>query len=84
MATSTSSMHVVKQGMHLRSRQGFHFNVEIVDKVGKYFKDACRDFCQFLMNYHLQVTVKNFNELFKIKANVVIGEVQQCLSPSIT
>ena len=36
------------------------------------------------MNCHLQVTVENFNELFEIKANVMVSEVQQCLPPPFT
>ena len=36
------------------------------------------------MDGHLQVTVENFNELFKTEANDVIREVQQCSSPSFT
>ena len=84
MATSTSSMHVVKQSMHLRSRWGCHFDVEVVNEVGNHFKDVHLDFHQSLVNCYLQVTVKNFDELFKVKANVAIGEVQQCSSPPFT
>ena len=84
MATSTSNTHVVKQSMHLRSRKGCHFDVEVVNEVGNRFKDVHLDLHQSLVNCHLQVTVKNFDELFKIEANIVIGEVQQCLSPSFT
>ena len=84
MATSTSSTHVVKQSMHLRSRQGYHFDVEVVNEVGNHFEDVHLDLHQSLVDCHMQVTVKNFDDLFKIEANIVIGEVQQCSSPSFT
>ena len=73
--------HVIKQGMHLRSWQCCHFDVEIVNKVGNCFKNISLDFNQSFVNCHLQVTVENFDELFEIKANVVIREIQQCSSP---
>ena len=44
MTDSTSSMHVVEQSMHLRSRQCCHFNVEIVNKVDYRFKNISLDF----------------------------------------
>ena len=84
MASSMSSMHVVEQSTHLRSRQDCYFDVEVVDKFGNRFENVSLDFHQSLVNGHLQVTVKNFDEFFKIEANVVIGEVQQCSSPSCT
>ena len=36
------------------------------------------------MDCHLQVTVENFDELFEIKANVMISKVQQCPPPPFT
>ena len=36
------------------------------------------------MNCHLQVTAENFNELFEIKANMMLSEVQQCSPPPFT
>ena len=44
MVTSMSSMHMVGQSMHLRSRQCCHFDVEIVDKVGNHFESISLDF----------------------------------------
>ena len=70
--------------MYLRSRQCCHFDTEIVNKVDNGFKDISLDFGESFMDGHLQVTAENFNELFKIKANIAIREVQQCLSPSFT
>ena len=75
VATSTSGMHVVKQSMHLRSRQSCHFNVKVADKACNHFEDVCLGFYQPLVDCHLEVTAKTFDELFKIKANIAVGEV---------
>ena len=61
--------------MHLRSRQSCHFKVKAVDKACNCFKDVHLGFYQTLVDCHLGVTVKNFNELFDIKANVTVGKV---------
>ena len=68
-------MHVVKQSMHLRSRQSCHFDVKVVDKACNCFKDVCLGFYKSLVDCNLEVTAKNFDELFKIEANIVVGEV---------
>ena len=77
MTTSTPSMHVVKKGTHLRSRQCCHCDVKFVGEVGNYFEDVILDFDQPFMNCHLQVTLENLDELFESEANVVIGKVLQ-------
>ena len=68
-------MHVVKQSMHLRSRQSCHFNVKVVNKACYCFEDVHLGFYQSLVDCHLEVTVKNFDELFEIEANIAVGEV---------
>ena len=70
--------------MHLRSGQICHFDIEVVDEASNHFENVHLGFYQPMMDCHLEVTAKNFDELFEIEANVVVGEVQQCLSPPFT
>ena len=63
MTTSMPGTHVVKQVMHLRSRERCYCDMKIVGKVGNYFEDVILDFDQIFMNGQLQVTAENFNEL---------------------
>ena len=49
--------------------------MKVVNKACNYFEDVCLGFHQTLMDCHLEVAVKNFDELFEIEANVVVGEV---------
>ena len=61
--------------MHLGSRQHYYGDVEIVREVGNCLQKVILDFDQPFMNCHLQITAENFDELFEIKAYVLIGEV---------
>ena len=69
------TMHVVELSMHLRRRQQRNGDVEIVSKVGNCLHKVILDIGQPFVDGHLQVTAESSNELFEIKANVLIGKI---------
>ena len=82
VAASMLCMHMVQQSMYMRGRRSHHFDVKVVDKACNHFEDVCLGFNQTLVDCHLEVTVKNFDELFYVEANAVRGKVEQCSSLS--